>query len=313
MAVTEVTPETEFDKGFNSVDAPVSKEAVATEEVPVISKEEKPVEEVKKETVTDKKPEVKAEDTQKAEVSEPDTKKPDKVIDLEDNSATYKQRWKSQEGIVKSEMAKRAEAERRATELEAEIAKLKTEQKPVELPIDEIDKLEEQYLDALIEDDKALAVKLRKQIDDIRFKQFTEITKQIARDEASSTAIDQANTDKVKTIVKESIVKYPFLDHTNDKTGNPYAIRLVQTTRDDYISQGMGFVEALEAAVSEIAPMFDVKAKPSAEVVEEPVVNDEKVKSTVVVETKNAPVKLGGKPKGPQTFDEGFDSVKPFG
>jgi len=312
MAVKEVTPETEFDKGFNSVDAPVSKKADATEEVPVISKEEKPVEvveEVKKEIVAEEKPEVKVEDTQKAKVSKPDTSKP--VIEVDDNSATYKQRWKSQEGIVKSKDTKIAE-------LEAEIAKFKTEQKPVEDKIvdtilGEIDKLEAEYLDALIEDDKPLAIKIRKQIDDIRFKQFAEITKQTARDEASSTAINQANTDKVKTIVEKSIAKFPFLDHTNDKTGNPYAIRLVKATRDDYISQGMEFVEALESAVAEIAPMFDTKAKSSIEVVEESIVNDDKVKSTVVVETKNAPVKLGGKPKGLQTFDEGFDSVKPFG
>lgn len=295
---------TEFEKGWEGTEAE-SKKEVAEPVVP----EEKPVEveEVKKDTVAD----VKVEDIQKAEVSEPDTVKPTEVVEVDDNSATYKQRWKSQEGIVKSEMAKRAEAERRATELETEIEKLRTEQKPVTVPdtiSDEIDKLEEQYLDALIEDDKPVAIKIRKQIDDIKFKQFAENTKKATQNEVASTIMQQTNMDKVEKIVKESVAKYPFLDHTNDKTGNLYAIRLVRATRDDYISQGMGFIEALEAAIAEIAPMFNTKAKP-VEVAEKPV-DEGKVKATVAVETKNTPVKLGGKPKGLETFDQGWDSYK---
>jgi len=302
----KIAEKTEFEKGWEGTEAPEIKREVTAE--PVVP-EEKPVEveEVKKDTVAD----VKVEDIQKAEVSEPDTVKPTEVVEVDDNSATYKQRWKSQEGIVKSEMAKRAEAERRATELETEIEKLRTEQKPVTVPdtiSDEIDKLEEQYLDALIEDDKPVAIKIRKQIDDIKFKQFAENTKKATQNEVASTIMQQTNMDKVEKIVKESVAKYPFLDHTNDKTGNLYAIRLVRATRDDYISQGMGFIEALEAAIAEIAPMFNTKAKP-VEVAEKPV-DEGKVKATVAVETKNTPVKLGGKPKGLETFDQGWDSYK---
>jgi len=305
MAVEEVTEKTEFEKGWDSTDTSEDKKEVTTEQAPVIPVDEKPVEvveEVTKDTVAD----AKVEDTQKAEVSEP-------VIAVDDNSATYKQRWKSQEGIVKSEMAKRTEAERRATDLEAELEKLRTEQKPVAVPdaiSDEIDKLEEQYLDALVEDDKPVAIKIRKQIDDIKFKQFAENTRKATQDEVASTIMQQVNTDKVEKIVKESVAKYPFLDHTNDKTGNLYAIRLVRATRDDYISQGMGFIEALEAAIEEIVPMFNTKPKSPTEVVKEPVVDEGKVKATVAVETKNTPVKLGGKPKGLETFDEGWDSFK---
>jgi hypothetical protein len=55
--------------------------------------------------------------------------------------------------------------------------------------------------------------------------------------------------------------------------------------------------------------MFDTKT--SIEKVTEPVViDDDKVKSTVAVSTKNAPVKAGGKSKTLETFDDGWNSVK---
>jgi len=287
--MTEAIQETEFNKGWESIDATGS--TVITPEPSTVEKPAEPVEEV--EDVAEKPDE---KDTQKAEVSE---QKED------ENSETYKQRWKSQEGIVKSEKTKRDAAEKRAAELEAEIEKLKTElPEPVS---DEVDKLEEKYLEAIIEDDRVAAVKIRKQIDDMKFKQFVENAKKATQEEVASTITQHTNMSKVEKIIEKSIIKYPFLDHTDDKKANPYAIRLVRATRDDYISQGMGFIEALETAVSEIAPMFEVKTKPDSK---KSVIDESKVSATVAVETKNNPVRVGGKPKGLQTFDEGWDSYK---
>lgn len=311
MAIKEVTKETEFDEGWNSTDTPASKEEeVATENKPAVS-EEKPVakEEEEKEIVAaEEGPEAKADESVKDEKAE--IEKPAQTIDT-DKEATYEQRWKSSQGIVKSEMTKRAEAERLLAEKEAEIAKLKAErekpdEKVAEETSEEINKLEDQYIDAIMEDDRTLAKKIRSQIDDLKTQKLRESLKKETSEEVNLAISQQEKGRKINEIVQNSIAKYPFLNHTDEKKGNPYAIRLVRATRDEYMSQGMGFIEALETAVAEVAPMFE-KAKKVEKVIEEPVDKD-KVLPTIAVETKNTPVKTGGKPKGLQTFDDGWNS-----
>ena len=186
----------------------------------------------------------------------------------DENSSTYKQRWKSLDGMVKSEKTKREDAERRNKELEDRIAALeKAPPKKEETPaIDEdgdttdIDTEIEEARDAYessIQDgeDKETRSKL--------YAAFRKLEKQ--RMEGPQPVDIEGKVEQVLSarLVKQaldavgekSIKQYPFLDVTGDKA-NFRAIAAVKTARDEYIGQGYSHADALALAVEEEAPRY---------------------------------------------------------
>lgn len=313
MAIQEVeTRETEFEKGFKSVGQENQSEPAAEK------LEEKPDE--KSVEAKGEKPDEKAEDEKsekKAEAGDkPDEKEKAEVDELskifsaeDDNSETYKARWETSKGLIRKE---KQEKEELAKELARLKAQPKIDEKTVKEESSEIDDLENQYMDALLDGDKETAMKMRRQVNALlaeQFKQTRETIKKEATEEFSRVYASEKMTDEVNRFVADTSAKYPFLDHTNKKTANPLAIKLVRATRDEKIEEGIDFLSALKEAVSEIAPLVEKSLKKEV-TKEENAIDEDKIKSTLAVKSKSTPVKLGGKPKDMDTFEEGFNSFK---
>jgi len=312
-----IPEETEFLKGWDSETDDSAKVEASPEPEPITPDPEpekkEPVE--GKEPTEDKQiePDPKTIEPDKTVTSEP--AKPDaKEVEEDENSITNYQRWRTAQGIIQAAKTNQEKADKKIKELEDKLnakPEVKPDEKKAEEDDSELDKLEDKYFDAMLADNKDEARGIRKQINDIRFDRLSKVSQQEATAIVNTELTNKTLTEAVAQVKLEAEKQYPFLDVTKPNTSNPYAVRLVQAVRDDYRSQGLSFADALKRAVEEVAPLFTTKAVTTAPIEEpkgEPVDKD-KLESTVVVKSGKAPVKVGGKSKGPTTFDEGFDSV----
>lgn len=321
----EKKAETEFLEGLNSgQDNSEKKGEEVSQPAPEPSPESKPEKketEDKSEESTGKKTET---DNGATKASPPEKDKTEYDPELVTRSGkpvteeTYKQRWKTADGTLKK-------ADMKIKELEVEIERIKskpeikTDEAKIETDaketagfdkLDELDELESKRLEALLAEDKDEAKKIGKQIETLRFQIFTEASQRKTAEVIKSEIISEKMTDAVEQIRMEAEKKYPFLDVSKPDTCNPYAVRLIQAVRDDYRSQGLNFVEALNRAVDEVASMFNgkVETKPLEEPKGEPVDKD-KLKSTVVVSGKSAPVNVTGKKSEPGSYEAAWAEV----
>lgn len=167
-------------------------------------------------------------------------------------------------------LRQRDEWKERSLWLEEQLEKMishSTSQKKVEeeVPVStyDFDASEEQYANFLIEGETAKAIKLRREIDSERQKEFKILISQIKdgaikeAESKSSIAIENAN---LQTLIKNYENKYPFFNSEGDDY-NEEAVDTVNTLMTGYMAKGLSKTEALTKAVKQVAPMFDKEIK----------------------------------------------------
>lgn len=227
----------------------------------------------------------------------------------------YKQRWKSQEGIVRS-MSVQLSASKSETEaLRASQAKSSQDTQAASAATsvtDQLDALEKRYMELHAEGDVDGALKVRKEIKKIErendrkeqeaFKASVGKEAQTAAT-ASLTAAEEAR--EVQKVVTAAYAAHPYLDHESPNA-NQKAIRYVQNTAGLYMDEGKPKHEAISIAVSEAGTIFGSAAGSVAATAAVSQVDDEKLKSMAAVGTKDRPIKSDQKAEGKGSFDAGW-------
>lgn len=312
MAVEEITQEGEFGKGFKEAIASADN---APDAPPPVSEQTPPTAtEPKTEEATDDKDadgnNDAAKEDDKAETNTPADSSEVKApppSEEDENSKSYKQRWRSLEGMLPAERKKAEAATQRALKAEQELESLRKEKEAAQAASKKVtdiaeieatrDELRSQYEDALLAGDKEAAGK--------SWRNLTAIERELTARDIYAKMPEVANLPQVidqriagkeldtlfaKT-VDESIKKYPFLDHRNPE--NLANVKEVVDKRDFYTHmRGMNPVEALSTAVEEVAAIVQSKMPPkTSQQAKPPVVKPESdIKSTVAVSGKKAPV-----------------------
>lgn len=179
---------------------------------------------------------------------------------------TYEQKWKSQQGTIKSMSAT---ISRQQSELAAERA-AKAQSAPASQAasaaastVDLVDSLEEQYIELVVDGKKADALKLRKQIDGIKEERLRTAMKDSITTEVDTTTTAKLTVTQEQSAVTEIVARtykaYPFLNNESPEA-NPDAIDLVRATASGYMStEGLNRPAALEKALEKAIPIFAPK------------------------------------------------------
>lgn len=227
----------------------------------------------------------------------------------------YKQRWKSQEGIVRSMSVQLSNSKSETAALMASQAKSAQDTQAASAATsvtDRVDALEKKYMELHAEGDVEGALKVRKEIKKIErdndrkeqeaFKASVGKEVQTAAT-ASLTAAEEAR--EVQKIVASAYVAHPYLDHESPNA-NQKAIRYVQNTAGLYMDEGKPKHEAISIAVSEAGTIFGGVASSVAATAAVSQVDDEKLKSMAAVGTKDRPIKSDQKAEGKGSFEAGW-------
>lgn len=230
----------------------------------------------------------------------------------------YKQRWKSQEGIVRSMSVQLSASKSETAALMASQAKSAQDTQAASAATsvtDQLDALEKRYMELHAEGDVDGALKVRKEIKKIErendrkeqeaFKASIGKEVQTAAT-ATLTATEEAR--EVQKVVSAAYIAHPYLDHESPNA-NQKAIRYVQNTAGLYMDEGKPKHEAISIAVSEAGTIFGASASSVAATAAVSQVDDEKMKSMAAVSSKDRPVKTGQKPKGSGSFEDGWNSA----
>lgn len=126
-----------------------------------------------------------------------------------------------------------------------------------------IDELEEKHFEAMLEGNREEAVSIRREIN----KMIRADAERQAELRAEQKIVEQQRKDseeraaaEFRTVVSESVAKYPFLDAASDDA-NADAIQSVVVWRDHFMNSGKPAADALRSAVEKVAPLY---AKPAA-------------------------------------------------
>ena len=230
-------------------------------------------------------------------------------IEEDENSLTFKQRWKSLDGMVKSEKTKREEAEKRNAELADRIALLeKAPPKKEEAPAGDeevdilIDEAREAYESAL-QDGESSEVKSKlyrtlRNLENQKIKGSpVEITETVDR-----VLSEREETKATNKAIAEAIKQYPFLD-SKSETVNRRAMAAVKAAGDEYVAQGYSVADAIAQAVKDEAPRYADPSIPSRT----KEVDEDQLKGMEVVRKKESPIITQQKSKAePQSLGEAW-------
>lgn len=163
-----------------------------------------------------------------------------------------------------NEVIKQREAEReRSRWLEEQLETLiksskKDEQVAPPEPEFDFDSAEEQYVDLVLEGDKAAARQLRREIDAARAKEV-EARFAALKEEAATSAKTMSESaiqeQKYQKVLESALVSHDFLNHESDSY-NEKAVKMANKLMNSYIADGMPKGEALAEAVKDIVPLF---------------------------------------------------------
>ena len=229
----------------------------------------------------------------------------------------YKQKWSSQQGIVRSMSVQLSSSKSETAALMASQTKSAQDTQAASAATsvtDQLDTLEKRYMELHAEGDVDGALKVRKEIKKIERendrKEQEDFRASIGKEvqtaaTATLTATEEAR--EVQKIVSAAYVAQPYLNHESPDA-NQKAIRYVQNTAGLYMDEGKTKHEAISIAVSEAGTIFGAPVS-SAVTAAVSQVDDEKMKSMAAVGTKDRPIKTGQKPKGSGSFADGFNSA----
>lgn len=228
----------------------------------------------------------------------------------------YKQRWKSQEGIVRSMSVQLSSSKSETEALRTAQAKSAQDTQAASAATsvtDQLDTLEKRFMELHAEGNVEEALKVRKEIRKIERendRQEREAFKASLGKEvqtaatATLTAAEEAR--EVHKVVAAAYVAHPYLDHESP-VKNDKAIRYVQNTAGLYMDEGKPKHEAISMAVSEAGTIFgSAPASSVAQTAAVSQVDDETMKSMAAVASKDRPIKTGQKAEGKGSFDAGW-------
>lgn len=298
--------EKSFNAGWN-LDNPGNNADTSTQQV-----ETKVEPEIKKEEVAAEQPkeEVKAEDKQ-GEIETPPANPQEKEEESEIKSEpavemkgqeikphesrsnqpfkhSYKQKWKSLDGIIKQKDGEILELRQKLSQLESQ-PKAEVKETPKEAPVN-LKSLYAQMEEARLEGDIDKVVDLQMQIEDIREQKHREALEAKTSERIETTFKARDEESLLNEVVAESITNYPFLD-PKGKDADPVAIEHVRGKVALYYNEGLSRSEAVYKAVHDIAPLY-VKAPARKEAPKEVAVDENKLKEMAVVDKKTAPVAI---------------------
>ena len=168
--------------------------------------------------------------------------------------------------------AEREEAARLRAELEA----LTKKPEPTD---NNIDTLEDEYFEAMIAGDKAMAKEIRATINTEIFNR----AQAASAETAAATLTQREIQTSFSKAVEQTVSAYPFLDSTKPEA-NAEAIAEVVEWRDFFIAKGESPAVALQKAAGKVAPLYAAKSEPTP-----PAVDTRKQKAVeVAAKTANA-------------------------
>jgi len=226
----------------------------------------------------------------------------------------FEQKWKSQHGIIRSQSQALSSAKSENDALRAAHSAPSSLAATAASSETDIDVLEEKYMDAWTEGDKAEALKIRREIDRIKEDRILaragKEVQTVALSAATATLTAKDEESAVMHIVNRSYELYPYLDNQN-QNADPNAIRFVRATAGEFMDDGKSKPEAISLAVSTAATLFAAvhPGRSAAVTAAETEADDSKLREMAAVGNRQVPVKTSQKKKGDGSFEDGWKSA----
>ena len=163
----------------------------------------------------------------------------------------------------KEQLAWMQEQYEKAMDVQA-VTKPAVDETPV-APEFDFDAAEEKLMEAVIEDNKSEAAKLRSEIRKAQKAEMdykVEVATRVAIEEATAHTNQSLEDQKFDALVETYESEYAFLD-MNSESANEDAIDMVNTLLVGYMANDKSKSQALRAAVKKVAPLFKTPTAPA--------------------------------------------------